>query len=274
MSNYDHIQTEDENGNTRHTSTSEPSFKAVSLGGGPPVTEVLGVEPPDGKIYADDGNTYSDPSAAESAASEYLVFGAGSFDTLQVNTADLSVWGMGNATVIDPGFGYGIDVDAAGVSIRNLRIDSPSSAVDLSGGDLTLENLNITSGQQGVWSTGSVTVRHCVFEATGYYGLNLRGPDNLVEWCRFRDGITQGAVRTTDNDNIVANCRIDGPGEDALLMSGNNDIIQGNRISNAGWDGIDVQGSDQIVALNRVSGSGASNINSGTNTTLSGNLTG
>jgi hypothetical protein len=235
----------------------------------------------EGKALSDDGNLYEDPQNAIDNANSWVKLGPGVFDGINFNTNGLTLLGSGEQTILRGGGTLVLWLNASDGYIADLSIEPYKSTNGIgtsgSSGSVTLENIKITGGEDGVRfdDVGGYVLSNCTIKDTNGQGVVSNSGTNIIVNNVFKNTGNNSITNGSGTEDIIASNEITGADGNGIRLSGNDSIAIANRVHNSSSDGISEGGSDNIVANNRISNSGGQDIDSGgTNPVLDANLTG
>jgi hypothetical protein len=246
-----------------------------------------------GEPMADTGKTYSTVQGAVDAASSWVFVPPGTYnESVTIETEGLTLRGAGYDTLIDGGTsGSAIKVASSDITVSHLSVSTESGTGNSyhgihsgSGADFnTIENVFVRDSDfDGFFlEHGSHhRILNCIFEFADSNGVRTRASSVIVSGCIVKDLGSESfadGIAVQGEDSIIANCIVKDVGSTALQLQASNCMVIGSRSINSGSTGVRVPSyvEDCIVANNRISNSSNSDISdSGSNTTLDGNLTG
>lgn len=199
---------------------------------------------PPGKAIDDGGVVHDSVQAAHDNASAagHMMVGPGTFEETLNITKSLTVRGAGVGTVIDPGEGHGIVVDADNVTVEALSArNTPNTGQFYNPVRIEYPSLNINvNGVRVLESDGSA--------------FNSVGVNVSIIGCHVEASDTNGfsVANSGINNLLLGNTTFEGVTNNAINLDGDRAVAVGNAVRKAGDKGIADYGTGNTIGFNIV----------------------
>ena len=190
---------------------------------------------------------------------------------IQANNVTLDLNGF--SLLGNPGSFSAISVSSGyhNATVRNGLFNGWSEGVTVSGNNVTLEHLTVSSSFLGLYcddSAMNVTIKNCTVTDSSANGITI-GNNSVVSGCltasNASDGIfVSGSVggNVINGNNCVGNDTGDGSNAGGIIVQSSNNRIEDNHVTgtaSAGYGIAILGGSKNLVIKNSVTGSGTNN---------------
>lgn len=234
----------------------------------------------EGKALADDGETYDSIQDAVDAASSWVKVGPGTFnESLYLTTANLSVFGSGDKTIVHSTSSPCFDIVSDNIRVNNLKVtgDSSVNLISINSTNATIDNCTGDGGNRFISNSdfGGAKIVNNNCANTNDQGIGGFQEGAIVAHNIVKNTGEQGITSGNPANVVIANNTVIDAGTDGIILPPNShdSIIIGNTVDGYGSTGITVTATDCIIANNRIIGSGTDIDDSGTNTVLDANNT-